>query len=150
LRSEQTRKSPTSTSPPSTDFLNEFFKALRDDKQSSFPGVKLYVLKGKAENTGDYNEVEDDNGDCDQETKLEITKYTYNSIVSFKFEAKAKSTKIKSMTIRQGLPTATGKVVLVVPGTPVKGRWRLQPHVVARECVLCGSVQRPERYKRDR
>ncbi|GJP29321.1 hypothetical protein CLOM_g15267, partial [Closterium sp. NIES-68] len=103
-----------------TDFLNEFFKALRDDKQSSFPGVKLYVLKGKAENTGDYNEVEDDNGDCDQETKLEITKYTYNSIVSFKFEAKAKSTKIKSMTIRQGLPTATGKVVLVVPGTPVK------------------------------
>ncbi|CAI5979138.1 unnamed protein product [Closterium sp. NIES-65] len=61
-----------------TDFLNEFFAALQKDVQSSFPGTKLYVLKGKAENTGDYNDVDDDDddGDDEKEGKLEITKYT--------------------------------------------------------------------------
>ncbi|CAI5474594.1 unnamed protein product [Closterium sp. Yama58-4] len=101
-----------------TDFLNEFFAALHKDVQSSFPGTKLYVLKGKAENTGDYNDVDDDD-DSDHEGKLEITKYTYNNITSFKFETQSDK-KIKSVTIRKGLPTTFGKVVLVVPGTPAK------------------------------
>ncbi|CAI7844323.1 unnamed protein product [Closterium sp. NIES-53] len=103
-----------------TDFLNEFFAALQKDKQSSFPGTKLYVLKGKAENNGDYNDVEDSSSDSSDEGKLEITKYTFNNITSFKFEAQSDGSKIKSMTIRQGLPTVFGKVVLVVPGTPAK------------------------------
>ncbi|CAI5968430.1 unnamed protein product [Closterium sp. NIES-64] len=106
-----------------TDFLNEFFAALQKDVQSSFPGTKLYVLKGKAENTGDYNDVDDDDddddGDDEKEGKLEITKYTYNNITSFKFETQS-GNKIKSVTIRKGLPTTFGKVVLVVPGTPAK------------------------------
>ncbi|CAI7800674.1 unnamed protein product, partial [Closterium sp. NIES-54] len=78
------------------------------------------VLKGKAENNGDYNDVEDSSSDSSDEGKLEITKYTFNNITSFKFEAQSDGSKIKSMTIRQGLPTVFGKVVLVVPGTPAK------------------------------
>ncbi|CAI5478344.1 unnamed protein product [Closterium sp. Yama58-4] len=43
---------------------------------SRVPSVPLSdVLKGKAENTGDYNDVDDDD-DSDHEGKLEITKYT--------------------------------------------------------------------------
>eukprot|EP00475_Leptophrys_vorax_P027797 TRINITY_DN3969_c0_g1_i1.p1 TRINITY_DN3969_c0_g1~~TRINITY_DN3969_c0_g1_i1.p1 ORF type:complete len:216 (-),score=12.94 TRINITY_DN3969_c0_g1_i1:478-1125(-) len=96
--------------------LNDFFAALKNDSQSSFPGTKLWVLKSKPQYDEDIYGDDDDEDEYPQ-GEIEITKYSFNNIVSFKFEGEMKNgKKVKIVTIREGLPTQFGKPVLVVPG----------------------------------
>lgn len=102
-----------------TELLNDFFSALRNDSQSSFPGTKLWVLKSEPQYDQDHyghDRDDDDDDDDGPQGEIKITKYSFNNIISFKIEGEFEGSRVLTSTIRKGLPTVSSKPVMVVPG----------------------------------